>query len=202
MVVKFEAVALDIGRVVLDFDFAPMLEMVAPRAGRSNEEIVALFRSTDVQDTFERGKVSPREFFAFVTEALSLEMSEAEFTRAWNGIFTEVEGMVEILDELAPKIRLLGATNTNELHLAHIMATYPVLGRFESIVSSCEVGARKPEKEFYLEVIARAGSSPEKIFFADDLEANVLGASRAGLEAFRFTKASALRSRLRGMGIL
>jgi putative hydrolase of the HAD superfamily len=197
-----EAVGLDIGRVVLDFDFAPLLAKVAPLTRLSVEEIVTWFRKAELQEAFETGRISPEDFVREVKEALLLDMTDRDFVEAWNSIFTETEGMESLLGELSPRIPLIAGTNTNALHLAHIRTNHAALSRFDDVVASCEIGHRKPESAFYRELVSRAGVSPERLFFADDLEANVAGAKAVGLQAILFEGAGPLREHLESLGCL
>jgi putative hydrolase of the HAD superfamily len=197
-----DAVVFDVGRVVLDFDFAPLLAKVAPLTPRPVDEVAQWFRSTALQEAFETGRIPVDEFIREVKTALALSMTDDDFVAAWNSIFTKTKGMEPLLAELAPRTRLFAATNTNALHLAHIRAHHHVLSYFEHIVASCEIGRRKPDAAFYDEVVSRAALAPESLLFVDDLEANVTGAKAAGLQAIRFEGAGSLRERLVTLEIL
>ena len=60
--------------------------------------------------------------------------------------------------------------------------------RTTRVITSCDIGARKPEAEAFRRVAAIAGLPPERLAFFDDLEENVAGARRAGLQAQRVTR--------------
>lgn len=48
---------------------------------------------------------------------------------------------------------------------------------------SCDVGAAKPERAFFDEVVRRLGVAPETVLLVDDTAENVVGARAAGLAA-------------------
>jgi len=196
------AVVFDIGNVVLDFDFSPLLRDAARLAGRPAGEIARVFADPALQREFECGLLAPEEFFRKASAAVPLPIGYDGFVRLWNDIFRETPGTAGILRELAGKRKLLAASNTNALHLDHIRRTFPVLSLFDSVVASCELGVCKPDPALYAEVSRRAGEPPERIAFVDDLEANVEGASRAGMTGILFRGAPALRRRLVELGIL
>ena len=63
---------------------------------------------------------------------------------------------------------------------------HDVLGyrdRFDVSAYSWEVGAAKPDPEFFHRVVRRIGAPPHEVLFVDDNEANVEGARTAGLVA-------------------
>jgi putative hydrolase of the HAD superfamily len=77
-------------------------------------------------------------------------------------------------------------TNTNEIHLSHLLRRFPFLGRFTKIFASHELQKRKPYPGTYVEVARSLDLYPEEMVFFDDLAANVEGAERAGMEAHLF----------------
>ncbi|MCU0722873.1 MAG: HAD family phosphatase [Planctomycetes bacterium] len=196
------AVVFDIGNVVLDFDFSILLGKAARRFGRPPEEIARRFQDARVQRDFECGLLSPRDFHRAVSAAFPRPLDYGEFVELWNGIFSETPGTAELLRALSGRVRLLAASNTNALHLDHIRRRFPVLSLFDSVVASCEIGACKPEPAMYQEVLRRAGESPSRVVFVDDLEANVEGAVRAGMTGILFRGAPDLRRRLTQIGAL
>lgn len=58
-----------------------------------------------------------------------------------------------------------------------------VLGLFERLFASCEMGKRKPTREAFEAVVSSVGVNANEILFFDDLLENVLGARKAGLQA-------------------
>jgi putative hydrolase of the HAD superfamily len=75
------------------------------------------------------------------------------------------------------------ATN-QERHRGTYM--HDVLGyrdRFDVSAYSWEVGAAKPDPEFFRRVVRRIGVPAAEVLFVDDSEANVEGARAAGLVA-------------------
>jgi len=57
----------------------------------------------------------------------------------------------------------------------------------DTAVFSCDVARIKPELDIYVTLIARLGCKPEEIVFFDDLEVNIEGARKAGIQAFLWT---------------
>ena len=72
---------------------------------------------------------------------------------------------------------------------------------FERAVLSYEVGVMKPDSAIFAAAADRAGVSAGDIFYADDLEANVVGARKSGFDAVQFTSVPALVDELWKRGL-
>ena len=65
---------------------------------------------------------------------------------------------------------------------------------------SCKTGARKPAAEAYEAALAGLGVPASACLFIDDREANCEGARAVGMQALRFTSATALEPELSRLG--
>jgi len=198
----YDALAFDIGNVVLDFDLSIMLGRTARLSNRETREITRWFGRTDLERRFETGIVKPEAFFEEVKNALDLPFEYEAFVSLWNHIFSETAGTSQILRELHGGVKLLAATNTNRLHLDYIRENFEILDIFDALIASCETGKRKPHPAVYHEVARLAGTEPARIVFIDDLERNVQGALRAGMRGVLFRGATDLRRQLHLLGVL
>lgn len=199
---KLSVVVFDIGNVVLDFDFSILLGKVARRSERTTQEIVRWFGQSELEREFETGRITPEEFFARVAEILPVGTDYHDFVAQWNHIFSETPGTAGILEDLKGSMKIIAATNTNALHLAHIREHYPILEVFEALVASCEIGHRKPHAAFYQELLRVADAPPQSVLFIDDLERNVQAAVRTGMRGILFRGATELRRRLKALEVL
>jgi HAD superfamily hydrolase (TIGR01509 family) len=194
--------ALDIGNVLVDFDFGKIIDEVASQSPRSPEEVTAYFRNTPMADLFERGRISPHELLETAQKDLSFEVEFDRFVGWWNSIFTPHPGMEELAEKLSGRVKLHAASNTNVLHKEYLLQNYPLFDRFDVILASCDCGARKPDPAFFRELLDRIGRPAGEVLFVDDLARNVEGAQRAGMQALRFEGTERLREDLRRMGVL
>ncbi len=64
---------------------------------------------------------------------------------------------------------------------------------FDAVVSSADVGAVKPMREFYLAACAAVGTDPADCLFVDDTTRNVAGAQAAGLLGYRYSNVEDVR---------
>jgi putative hydrolase of the HAD superfamily len=71
--------------------------------------------------------------------------------------------------------------------LAEDLELFQLSNAFDAVVSSVDVGAVKPMREFYLAACAAVDTEPAYCLFVDDTARNVAGARAAGLLGYRYT---------------
>lgn len=196
-------IIFDLGKVLIPFDWQRGYQALAAHSSYPPEEIRARIKATNLFESFERGKIQPEEVAKKITELLHLNgMSFPQFREVWSSIFLpETILPDEMLGNLHRGYQLLLLSNTDAIHYGWVVEKYPILRHFDGAVLSFEVGSRKPEPAIYQAAIERAGCPPEEIFFTDDLEANVEGARRMGIDAVTFQNREQLEQELHTRGI-
>lgn len=188
---------LDLGNVLIKVDFTPFLGWLAERSGKEPEKIRAITTSSLFYD-FEFGGISRAEFARRVGLLYGAPISLQEVEEHFCGIFPGlVEGMEDFVSELAEEGPVFCLTNTNEIHLEHCRARFPVLEKFTKIFASHEIHKRKPYPGIYRDVARAIEAEPSNILFFDDVHANVQGALRAGLDAHLFVDSLGAREVLK-----
>jgi putative hydrolase of the HAD superfamily len=124
------------------------------------------------------------------------EIPEPDFERAFApllGADVAADGLLRRLTAaLCPEPAMLGAVAAlraqgittvlvSNSFGRHAYDDYELEERFDHIVLSAELGARKPSGAIYRHALGLAGTAPEDAVFVDDLEQNVVAARRAGL---------------------
>jgi glucose-1-phosphatase len=198
-----KTIFFDLGLTIIPFDFKRGYAAMAGLCGLPAEEIARRVDATKLFVRFELGQIEPRDFVRQVCGLLGCELGYEEFCELWGVIFLpETLIPASLLENLARNYRLFSLSNTNALHFPLLLRDYPLLGHFHGHVLSYEVGAMKPDPRIYEAAIARAGCPAQECLFIDDLQTNVDGARRAGMDAIHFQSAGQLSSELslRGIG--
>lgn len=153
------------------------------------EAIASRWKQDRAYWAHECGQLADRDFFAHLRATLGLRVPEAEMLAGWNAVLGEpLPGIEPMVRRLADDYPLYVFSNTNPAHIAHFTPRYrALLTHFRQVVTSCALAARKPEPEAFLRLTKLLGKEPAQIAFFDDLEENVAGARRAGLQAWRVT---------------
>jgi len=99
------------------------------------------------------------------------------------------EGAFEILDYLKPKYKLHIITNGfNEVQFKKIQNS-KLDGYFDKIITSEEVGVKKPNNKIFEYALNKANAVPEEsIMIGDNWEADIQGAVKNGIQAIYFTQ--------------
>lgn len=185
-------IIFDLGRVLLNLDFDASIKAFK-KIGHDDEMLDHKNAYADpVFYKLEVGKVRPQQFRSRIREILlKEELTDQQIDDAWCAMVLNIPSYrVKILQQLKEKYRLFLFSNTNKIHIDKLLPefksdhgiNFPEL--FENVFYSHEIHERKPDLTAYKKVIELAGIHPEETIFIDDLEKNISGAERAGLNTF------------------
>jgi putative hydrolase of the HAD superfamily len=138
------------------------------------------------------GKVSTDEFWAQFSRRYGREVKEELFGKFFHpSTDQEVEALIR---QVKAHSRVVCGTNTFDPHYDYHLSRghYAI---FDAVFASNKIGLSKPDPEFYRYILKNERVKPEKTFFVDDEQANVLSAERIGINAtlFRDSKSLALQ---------
>ena len=194
------ALLFDLGGVIVDLDFDRVFARWAELAGTDAGAIRSRWSMDDAYERHERGEIDGTAYFAGLRDTLGVDLTADQLVDGWNAVFIGlIDGVAELLAELAPRVPLYGLTNSNPTHAEHWATAYaPELASFRTVFVSSSIGARKPEPEVFAMVADRIGVPVGSIHFFDDSPVNVDGARAAGMPATLVTSfdqmAAAVRS--------
>lgn len=195
-------IILDLGNVIVPFDFGRAYSRMETICGLDRGEIRARIAAKDLAHRLESGQIAPQAFVDEMNGALGTRLSFGEFREIWVSIFSP-QTLIEdrVVDSLRDRYRLLLLSNTNAIHFDWLDENYPILGHFHHRILSHEVGAAKPDPKIYAETLRHAVGRPEECFFADDIPEFVEGARKAGIDAEQFLGQEKLLADLRARGV-
>lgn len=201
---KIESVIFDLGNVLIDFDHRLAARRISGFADKSGEEIFALFFDSELTALFEAGKISPLQFFLKVKEILKLRLDYGQFVPIWNEIFFFSQKNLDVYNlasALSGHYKITLLSNINVLHFEYIKKTFPVLDIFHNIITSFELGLRKPQSQIYEKALEITATFPNKTFYTDDRPELVASARKLGIQAFVFTGPDQLKKDLSAVSI-
>ena len=181
-----KAVILDLGKVLIHFDFNRGYRALEGLCPYSAAEIPKRIGPSGLPQRFESGLIEPRAFFSEMRGLLDLSLDYDRFCEIWNIIFAEPLIPERIVEGLAARYRLVLLSNTNPIHFEMLRRTYPFLRHFHHMVLSYEVGSMKPQPAIYRAAIECSGCLPSECFYTDDIAAYVEAGREMGLDATLF----------------
>jgi len=113
-----------------------------------------------------------------------------------------IEGTEALAGRLrAAGYRLFALTDNVREIVAHLKTRFQFWELFDGAVVSAEIGMLKPHEGIFRHLVETFGLEPLETVFLDDVQANVDGARRVGLNARLFTTAEQCERDLRAMGL-
>lgn len=197
-----QAVVLDVGNVLIGLEFERAYRAASRLSGLAEDEIRRRLSDPSLARDYETGRMSSLDFYERCRVLLDLAIGFEEFGALWTDMFADKPLIDEsLLAAIKQRCPLLVASNTNELHFDYLLSKYPLFRFFDKLVLSYQIGSMKPDAAFFEAVLERSGRPPEELFFTDDVEANIEGARRLGIDAEIFVGEESLRRSLRERGI-
>lgn len=176
---------IDIGKVLLDFDFTPSLSKLLP--ANHPDPTSSLAKLLAKKDEFEAGRIAVSDYTAWAIETLGTGASSEEFHTAWQDIFTPNPPMWEVVRKLSTAgHRLIIFSNTNAIHCPWVFDAYPEFSLFHGSILSYEVNSIKPHPEIYQHAIDKYSLVPENTLYIDDLPANIATGDTFGFRTHQY----------------
>ena len=182
------AVAFDIGKVLLDFDYSILVRKMAPRSRLDVPALEQLLDQSPLLEKYESGQMNCDEFFLSVQQETGYKGTQEEFAALFENIFTPINEVIAMHEQIsASGLPTYTLSNTNAMAVRHIQHTYPFWARFTGHVLSYEHGSLKPEKEIYEAFERVSGFSAGSIAYLDDRVENIGAAKERGWEAVKYS---------------
>jgi HAD superfamily hydrolase (TIGR01509 family) len=174
------AVIFDLGKVLLDFDYSKVAARMLKYCDLPREAIIRALNQSPLLHRYETGLVSTNDFFEEVKKLSKFCGQFSDFEKIFGDIFTPIPEMIDLNTRLrARDVPTFIFSNTNELAIRHIRATYPFFANFTDYIFSYEHRSMKPDPAIYavLERIAKKKSG-DLLYIDDRLENVEQGAAR------------------------
>jgi len=198
------AIIFDLGNVVIDFDHNIAARKICGFTNIPPSQIYQLFFDSGITELFEEGNITPIEFFLKVKELLSLSIDYKLFLPIWNEIFFFTQSNRQVLElaaGLKNSYRLALLSNINALHYEYIKNNFPIFEVFHHVVTSFELGRRKPHPFIYQKALEALRVDANQVYYTDDRPELVAAARVLGISGSVFTDTATLKNELINNGI-
>lgn len=202
---KIKAIIFDLGNVLVGFDHRIAVRRILKHTSKPEREIYDLFFDSGLTREFEKGKITPGEFFKQVKSLLELKLELKEFLPIWNEIFFSKPESEEFIVSLNSGLKLVLLSNINKLHYDYIRNAFSsAIALFGpgNVIPSYITGFVKPEREIYNLAIQKTGRPIENIVYVDDRRDLVEAARGYGLRVVQFQNIEQLRQEFQNLGVI
>lgn len=198
-----EIIVFDLGKVLVDFDYAIAGRRIAAGSQRSPAEVQKFLDHSPLLVQYETGLISRAEFFEAVRGYTGFGGSLEEFGAFFADIFSEMPEMTSLQAELRRSgYRTYIFSNTNDLAIEHIRQAFPFFGNFDGYILSYEVGAMKPAAKIYEQLEEMSGKHGAEIVYLDDRQENIAAGQARGWQTILQTEPALSRAIIERMGLL
>ena len=195
--IMIKTVISDMGNVVLKFDHMIACNNFAKYADNFEpSEIYNFVNKSDIDYSFDTGKISSEKFFEIVSSHLKLKLNFEDFKRIFADIFSLNTTFAGILREFKKKYKLILLSNTNIIHFEFARKKFDIMDIFDDFVLSYELGTRKPEPEIYRRALKISGSEPNECVYIDDIKEFSDTATTLGITEIHYKSDEYLKNRL------
>lgn len=199
---KIKAVVFDLGKVLLDFEYATAAEALAKHSAIPAKELLAILNQSPLLHQFETGLMTSEEFEAEVRALSGYRGTTGEFERGFGDIFTEIEEMTAVFDRIrAIPLPTCLFSNTNALAIKHIATAFPFYQKFDHHFLSYELRSMKPDSGIYDALERRTGLRGEALVYLDDRLENIEAAEARGWNVILHSSPADSLAQLRGFGL-
>lgn len=199
---KYSVIVFDLGNTLIKFDHNISARKIADLFHIDSKKIYDAFFDSPITRAFEKGQISPREFYKRASELLGVKLPYKDFVAIWNDIFWEDEEACALARQLKKSYRLFLLSNVNRLHFEHIEKKFGIIKIFDEIILSYLVGAIKPDRLIFEDVIARAGGDRDRLLYIDDRADLIKEALLLGIDSIRFEGADKLKKQMAEKGVI
>lgn len=181
-------VFFDIGGVLLEVNERGGLAEIVRQTGLAPDWLGARMAGENLY-ALERGKITLRDYYAAVFKDAGSDppITYDRFEQFWIGLLQETTPVTELLPLLRKQVLVWLLSNSNHVHMDYVREHYPFMAQVDGLISSYEVGHRKPDREIYLVALRQSGTRAGQALFVDDKIDNVRAAQELGISAHHYT---------------
>jgi putative hydrolase of the HAD superfamily len=200
---KIKAILFDLGKVLVHFEFAPAYRRFERATGIPADRIKNYFLTSGIEVLYDGGKITSMEFYRQVKKELGHKLTFTQFKKLWNEIFTPNRPVVNLLQRLKRRYRLVLISNTNAMHYEYIRKKYSFMKCFNAVILSYKEKIRKPDERIYRKAAKACRARPQEILYIDDRSDLIEAAVRMGFCVFTYqNNPKSLFKTMKWLGIL
>lgn len=192
-------IIFDLGGVLIDLDWDKVCSPLSQLSDQSLDAVSAIskeVRNGPIVESSMLGHLTPVDFHQAICAKIQVDVAFDQFIEIWNRLLVENKPMASFVEELGLSHRLILASNTDAIHIAHSMEHFRVLRQFERYFLSNEMGLLKPDPAYFQYILDELKIPPTDCIFIDDRPENVLSARSLGINGLVFESMDKLKSDL------
>lgn len=192
-----KAIIFDLGGVIVNVDKRGQYKKFSEYSNKPASFIKRYLGDSCLKKSFEKGRISARQFHSEMSLELNLKMNFKNFKKEWCNIFALNKDVEEIIENLKKKFILVLLSNTDILHFEHIRKKHSIIDAFDEHILSYKEGCRKPHPLMFLKAIKKARTLPFNCLYIDDTLECVCAAQMIGMKTIHYNHFTGLTRELK-----
>ncbi len=199
-----KGVIFDFGGVVVSDNRKTVFKDMAKKLGGSSKPVkVAVEKALP---DYQTGKINNTEFCNRIASELRIDIPISKWQKIWGTSYIKHVKVDNKVMFLVKKLRNAGyklavLSNTEPPHAKFNRKTKRYKD-FNTVILSCEVGLRKPDKKVYKLVLTKLNLKASECIFIDDEPRYVVAASKLGINTIHYKNPHQLKAELKGFGLI
>ncbi len=190
-----DVLLFDFGNVIINIDFDLLFNEFKQLFGQRYDAVVDQLHSEQFFQKVESGIYNAQQMSNWIN-ALGFDISADQMKNAWNALLLDIpEERLQLLDELSKQYPMYLLSNTNLVHIEKIFGDLekkygynPIEEVFDDLFLSYQIGHVKPSRNIYDYVLDTIQVDGQQCLFFDDLQENLDGAAKCGIQTQLITK--------------
>ena len=196
-------VLFDLDGVLVHYDHAQRLQVLAQRSGSSVEAVSRALFESGLEHDADMGLHDAQGQVDELARRLGTMVTLADCIAARRAAMATDREIMALAQRIARGAQVAILTNNNLLLRDHLPAICPPLfPLFEMrVFCSAQFKLAKPDPQIFRSCLAALGTDPGQAFFIDDKRENAEGARAAGLRSHHYRGLPALHDELCRLGL-
>lgn len=186
---NYKNIIFDLGGVILNIDYSLTESAFVDLGIKDFEKLFSQAKQKHLFDLFDKGAISPADFRNEIKKHLNSHLQNDVIDEAWNAMLLDLpKPRLDFLQKIKTTHRTFLLSNTNQIHIDsfhNYLKTHfgldNLLGYFEKVYFSYEIGMRKPDAEIFKLVLEENNLNPQETLFIDDSLQHIEGAAKTGI---------------------
>ncbi|MBN2100603.1 HAD family phosphatase [Candidatus Dojkabacteria bacterium] len=203
-----KVVCLDLDGVLFEKVHENLIQNLSQKFNIEEEELKDILFVKAAEEggynELKKGTIEPSQYWNWLFAELG---TDADFTKEdyinelHKGYHINPKA-IELINILRSNgIRTALCSNNYKDNIEALEKKFSLSNYFDVIAFSYEIGALKPDKKIFEELVSRAKVKPEEIVYSDDNEAKLAGAKEIGIKTFVFKNFEQFKKELSNLGV-
>lgn len=183
-------IVFDMGMVLLEWRPMQACLRVTGDAQKAQQVCEAVFTHPEWGPIIDGAVMTEPEYLAHAQKRLDTQelkdAAAAAMSNYWLDSLYPIRGMDRVVKNLLDKGYNLYILSNCGFRFHDFSYKIPYISQFKGLLISAEEGLLKPDEAIYHRLCDKFGLKEEECVFIDDLEKNIEGAKRAGMQGYCF----------------